>query len=94
MVINFGEIIHCRALNSLTVPVVRWIDQHGGLLKSAATKQEILNVLALPHIDEALRMALTRSPARSRQLGGGAGRSRAADRQPVASQTALEDAPA
>jgi putative PIN family toxin of toxin-antitoxin system len=36
--------------NSLPFQVVRWIDRHGGLLKSAATEQEILNVLARPHI--------------------------------------------
>ncbi len=33
-------------LNSLPFLVVRWSDQHGGLLKSAVTEQEILNVLA------------------------------------------------
>jgi putative PIN family toxin of toxin-antitoxin system len=37
-------------LNSLPFLVVRWIDQHGGLLKSAVTEREILNVLARPHI--------------------------------------------
>jgi putative PIN family toxin of toxin-antitoxin system len=37
-------------LNSLPFLVVRWIDQHDGLLKSAVTEQEILNVLARPHI--------------------------------------------
>jgi hypothetical protein len=37
-------------LDSLPFPAVRWIDQHGGLLKSAGTEQEILNVLARPHI--------------------------------------------
>jgi uncharacterized protein len=36
--------------NSLPFLVLRWIDQHGGLLKSAATEREILNVLARPHI--------------------------------------------
>jgi uncharacterized protein len=36
--------------NSLPFLVVRWIDQHGGLLKSVATEQEILAVLARPHI--------------------------------------------
>jgi hypothetical protein len=30
--------------------VVGWIDRHGGLLKSAVTEQEILHVLARPHI--------------------------------------------
>jgi putative PIN family toxin of toxin-antitoxin system len=37
-------------VNSLPFIAVRWIDQHGGLLKSAATEREILNVLARPHI--------------------------------------------
>jgi putative PIN family toxin of toxin-antitoxin system len=37
-------------VNSLPFLVVRRIDQHGGLLKSAVTEQEILNVLARPHI--------------------------------------------
>ena len=37
-------------LNSLPFLVVRWIDQHDGLLKPAVTEQEILNVLARPHI--------------------------------------------
>ena len=36
--------------NSLPFLVVRWIDQHGGLLKSVATEREILSVLARPHI--------------------------------------------
>jgi uncharacterized protein len=36
--------------NSLPFLVVRWIDQHGGLLKSAATEREILGVLERPHI--------------------------------------------
>jgi hypothetical protein len=30
--------------------VVGWIDRHGGLLKSAVTEQEILHVVARPHI--------------------------------------------
>jgi hypothetical protein len=37
-------------LNSLPFLVVRWSDQHRGLLKSAVTEQEILNVLTRPHI--------------------------------------------
>jgi putative PIN family toxin of toxin-antitoxin system len=37
-------------VNSLPFLVVRRIDQHGDLLKSAVTEQEILNVLARPHI--------------------------------------------
>jgi uncharacterized protein len=36
--------------NSLPFFVVRWIDHHGGLLKSAATEQEVLSVLQRPHI--------------------------------------------
>jgi hypothetical protein len=37
-------------LNSLPFLVVRWSDRHRGLLKSAVTEQEILNVLTRPHI--------------------------------------------
>jgi predicted nucleic acid-binding protein len=37
-------------VNSLPFLVVGWIDRHGGLLKSAVTEQEILHVLARPHI--------------------------------------------
>jgi putative PIN family toxin of toxin-antitoxin system len=37
-------------LNSLPFLVVRWIDEHGGLLKSAATEREILSVLSRPQI--------------------------------------------
>jgi uncharacterized protein len=29
---------------------VRWIDQNGGLLRSAATEQELIEVLRRPHI--------------------------------------------
>ena len=36
--------------NSVPFHVVRWIDRHGGLLKSAVTEQEILAVLGRPHI--------------------------------------------
>jgi uncharacterized protein len=36
--------------NSLPFHVVRWIDHHGGLLKSAATEREFLSVLGRPHI--------------------------------------------
>ena len=36
--------------NSLPFLVVRWIDGHGGLIKSAATEQELLVTLARPHI--------------------------------------------
>ena len=37
-------------VNSLPFLVVRWIDQHGGLIKSAVTEQEILSVLSRPQI--------------------------------------------
>lgn len=37
-------------LNSLPFLVVRWIDERGGLLKSAATEREILGVLSRPQI--------------------------------------------
>jgi len=36
--------------NSLPFLVVRWIDQHGGLLKSATTEQEVLSVLRRPYL--------------------------------------------
>ena len=36
--------------NSLPFHAVRWIDRHGILLKSVLTEQEILSVLARPHI--------------------------------------------
>jgi putative PIN family toxin of toxin-antitoxin system len=36
--------------NSLPFHAVRWVDRHGVLLKSAITEQEILEVLARPHI--------------------------------------------
>jgi putative PIN family toxin of toxin-antitoxin system len=36
--------------NSLPFIVTRWIDRHDGLLKSAATEAELLDVLARPHI--------------------------------------------
>jgi putative PIN family toxin of toxin-antitoxin system len=36
--------------NSLPFFVVRWIDRHDGLLKSAATEQEVLRVLQRTHI--------------------------------------------
>jgi len=37
-------------VNSLPFITVRWIDHHGGLLKSAVTEREILSVLTRPHI--------------------------------------------
>lgn len=36
--------------NSLPFLVVRWIDRHDGLLKSAVTEQEVLAVLLRPQI--------------------------------------------
>jgi len=36
--------------NSLPFLVVRWVDQQGGLLKSAATEQEIVGVLQRPYL--------------------------------------------
>jgi putative PIN family toxin of toxin-antitoxin system len=32
------------------VSVVRWIERHGGLLKSEATERQLLDVLSRPHI--------------------------------------------
>ena len=37
--------------NSLPFLVARWIDQHDGLLKSAATEQQLLDVLRRPYIE-------------------------------------------
>ena len=36
--------------NSLPYHVVRWIDRHGGLLKSVATERQLLDVLSRPYI--------------------------------------------
>src|SRR5271154_2783572 len=36
--------------NSLPFLVVRWIDQHDGLLKSTATERQLLEVLSRPYI--------------------------------------------
>jgi putative PIN family toxin of toxin-antitoxin system len=36
--------------NSVPFLVVRWIDRHGGLLKSVATENELLEVLQRPQI--------------------------------------------
>jgi predicted nucleic acid-binding protein len=62
--------------NSLPFLVVRWIDEHDGLLKSAATEREILNVLSRPQIaavtiptfrdDLAKLLARAGSPSQSR----------------------------
>jgi uncharacterized protein len=50
--------------NSLPFLVVRWIDQHDGLLKSTATERQLLEVLDRPYIVAAtipsLREGLTR----------------------------------
>jgi len=37
-------------VNSLPFLAVQWVDRHGGLLKSAATERQLLDVLARPHI--------------------------------------------
>jgi putative PIN family toxin of toxin-antitoxin system len=37
-------------VNSQPFLVVRWIDQHGGLLKSSKTERQLIDVLARPHI--------------------------------------------
>jgi putative PIN family toxin of toxin-antitoxin system len=52
--------------NSVPFIVARWVDRHGGLLRSAATERELLDVLQRPHIrrltipafDEGLRKLL------------------------------------
>jgi predicted nucleic acid-binding protein len=36
--------------NSVPFIVVRWIDRHGGLLRSTVTEQELLDVLQRPNI--------------------------------------------
>ncbi|HZT90153.1 MAG TPA: putative toxin-antitoxin system toxin component, PIN family [Stellaceae bacterium] len=36
--------------DSLPFQVVRWVDQHGGILKSTETERELVGVLARPHI--------------------------------------------
>jgi predicted nucleic acid-binding protein len=40
------------ALKTSSLPsiVVRWVDRHGGLLKSAVTEQEVLLVLQRSHV--------------------------------------------
>jgi putative PIN family toxin of toxin-antitoxin system len=37
-------------VNSQPIHVVRWVDQHGGLLKSAETERQLMEVVARPHI--------------------------------------------
>jgi len=44
--------------NSLPFFVVRWIERHDGLLKSVATEQQLLEVLARPYIAAATIPAL------------------------------------
>ena len=36
--------------SSLASIVVRWVDRHGGLMKSTVTEQEVLLVLQRPHL--------------------------------------------
>jgi uncharacterized protein len=50
--------------NSLPFFVVRWIERHDGLLKSAATEQQLLEVLARPYIAAATVPALREGVAR------------------------------
>jgi putative PIN family toxin of toxin-antitoxin system len=50
--------------NSLPFLVVRWIEQYEGLLKSAATEQQLVEVLARPYIAAATIPALREGVAR------------------------------
>jgi putative PIN family toxin of toxin-antitoxin system len=50
--------------NSLPFLVARWIDQHDGLLKSAATEQQLLDVLRRPYIAAATIPSLREGLAR------------------------------
>jgi putative PIN family toxin of toxin-antitoxin system len=50
--------------NSLPFLVVRWIDRHDGLLKSAATEQQRLEVLRRPYIVSATIPGLREGVAR------------------------------
>jgi uncharacterized protein len=50
--------------NSLPFLVARWIDQHDGLLKSAATEQQLLHVLQRPYIAAATIPSLREGLAR------------------------------
>jgi uncharacterized protein len=50
--------------NSLPFLVVRWIDQHDGLLKSSATEQQLLEVLNRPYIAATTIPALREGVAR------------------------------
>ena len=51
--------------NSLPFLVVRWIEQYDGLLKSAATERQLLEVLARPYIAAATIPALREGVART-----------------------------
>jgi putative PIN family toxin of toxin-antitoxin system len=50
--------------NSLPFLVARWIDRHNGLLKSAATEQQLLDVLRRPYIEAATIPSLREGVAR------------------------------
>ena len=50
--------------NSLPFLVVRWIEQHDGLLKSVATERQLLNVLSRPYIAAATILSLREGVAR------------------------------
>jgi len=50
--------------NSLPFQVVRWIEQHDGLLKPAATERQLLHVLRRPYIAAATIPSLREGVAR------------------------------
>ncbi len=50
--------------NSLPFLVARWIDRHDGLLKSAATEHQLLEVLSRPYITAATIPSLREGLAR------------------------------
>jgi putative PIN family toxin of toxin-antitoxin system len=50
--------------NSQPFLVARWIDRHGGLLKSAATEQQLVDVLRRPYIAAATIPSLREGLAR------------------------------
>ena len=52
------------ALKENSFLVARWIDQHDGLLKSAATEQQLLDVLRRPYIEAATIPSLREGLAR------------------------------
>jgi predicted nucleic acid-binding protein len=49
------------ALKENSFLVARWIDQHDGLLKSAATEQQLLDVPRRPYIEAATIPSARRS---------------------------------